>query len=171
MLMEPCRSALADPAAGSPDSEVANPASGSSRELSSSGGEPEGSRVRGGPVRVTGRERALAADERDEFRHRRAEAAALVRLVDVRARGQHRLAVRQFPGGRRLARHERPDLRLATSAAALTAPPLPAKMFAGPASSAPISRHRSSACSSGVVSAEPSVILAQHAIRPDRYGG
>ena len=60
---------------------------------------------------------------------------------------------------------------LATSAAALTAPALLAKMLAGPAPSAPISRHGSSACSSGVISAAPSVILAQHAIRPIAYGG
>src|SRR3989442_445947 len=48
---------------------------------------------------------------------------------------------------------------LATRASALTAPPLLAKMSTGPASSAEISRCRSSACSSGVDSAAPSVRL------------
>ena len=46
---------------------------------------------------------------------------------------------------------------LATRASALTAPPLLAKMSTGPAPTAPISRCRSSACSSGVVSSAPSV--------------
>ena len=54
---------------------------------------------------------------------------------------------------------------LATKASAFTAPPLLAKMSTGQASSAEISRCRSSACSSGVVSLAPSVRLLRPALR------
>src|SRR6266568_2814722 len=74
------------------------------------GRQPEGGRIRAGLAGVTGRERSGVADQRDELRHRRAEAAAVVRLADVRARGQRFLAVRQLLGGGRLVRHQRPDL-------------------------------------------------------------
>jgi len=55
---------------------------------------------------------------------------------------------------------------LAARASALTAPPLVAKMSAGPAPSTEISRGRSSACPSGVVTPAPSVRL----LRSDRGG-
>jgi hypothetical protein len=74
------------------------------------GRQPEHGGVRTGLVGVAVRERALVADDRDELRHRRAEAAAVVRLADARARGQYRLVVRHFGGGGRLVRHERADL-------------------------------------------------------------
>jgi hypothetical protein len=62
------------------------------------------------PVRVVGRDRTLLADDRDELRHRRAEAAALVGLLDVHAGRQRGPAVRQFYKGGRLVRHERAHL-------------------------------------------------------------
>ena len=55
---------------------------------------------------------------------------------------------------------------LAARASALTPPPLVAKRSTGPAFSAEISRCRSSACSSGVVSSAPSVRW----LRPDPRG-
>ncbi len=74
------------------------------------GRQPETGGVRAGLVSETGRDRARIADERDEFSHRRAEALALVGLMDALARRHHRLAVRQHLGGRRLVRHQGMDL-------------------------------------------------------------
>ena len=74
------------------------------------GREPEIGGIRTGLVSETGRDRALAADERDEFRHRRAKALAQVGLMDGLARGQRRLAVGQLLGGGRLVRHQGADL-------------------------------------------------------------
>ena len=74
------------------------------------GRQPEHGGVRAGLVGVAVRKRALVADDRDELRHRRPEADTVVRFADVRARRQHRLAVRQFLRGRRLVRHQRMDL-------------------------------------------------------------
>jgi hypothetical protein len=54
----------------------------------------EHGRIGSGLLGVVDRERAPIADQHDELRHRRAEPAALVGLVDVVARGQDRLAVR-----------------------------------------------------------------------------
>ena len=74
------------------------------------GRQPEGGGIRGGLVSVAGRQRALVAGDGDEFRHRRAEAAALVRLTDVHTRGQHLVVIRQFGEGGRLVRYQRADL-------------------------------------------------------------
>ena len=87
--------------------------------------------------------------------------------MDVDARGQHLLAVRQYLCRRWLVGDEGPDLlRMAGhQASAFTAPPLVAKMSTGPVSSAEINRCRSSACSSGVDSVAPSVRLLRSAPR------
>jgi hypothetical protein len=69
------------------------------------GRQPEDGGVGNGPVRVIGGERALLADDRDELRHGRAEAAALVGLTNVRAGSQHGLSVGQLlEGGRHVGR-------------------------------------------------------------------
>ena len=123
------------------------------------GRQPEGGGIRGGLVGVTGRQRSLVADERDELRHRRAEAAALVRLrMSTHAASTGSRSGSSCEAGGSCATSVRTCSGcLATRASALTAPPLLAKISTGPASSAEISRCRSSACSSGVVSAAPSV--------------
>ncbi len=74
------------------------------------GRQPEHRRVRGGLFAVVRRDGTVVADEGDELRHPRTEAAAQVRLVDVDARGQGRLAIGQVLRGRRLVRDQRPDV-------------------------------------------------------------
>ena len=63
-----------------------------------------------GPVQVLGADQARVADERDELRHGRAEAAAQVRLLDVLVSGERPGAVRRFEDRGRLVRDERADL-------------------------------------------------------------
>jgi hypothetical protein len=56
------------------------------------------------------RDRAPVADEGDELRHRRSDAVAQVRLVNIHGRGQRGLAVREQLRVRRLVRDEDSDL-------------------------------------------------------------
>ena len=74
------------------------------------GRQAEHGRIRSRLLGEIGRRRPLVADQRDELRHRRAEAAALVRLMDVPVRGQRLLAIRQLLGSGWFMRHERADL-------------------------------------------------------------
>jgi hypothetical protein len=110
-------------------------------------------------VAETGGDRPLQAGQHDELRHRGAEAVAPVGLADVHDGCQRLLAIRQHARGGRLLRDKGAHLLCApaTSASALTAPPLLAKTSTGPVPIAAISRWRSSACSSGVDPLAPSV--------------
>jgi len=72
--------------------------------------QPEHGRVGGGLVSEARRNRTLVADDRDELRHPGSQPTAHVRLVDIPRRGQRRVAVGQHLRGRRLVRHQRPDL-------------------------------------------------------------
>ena len=100
-----------------------------------------------------GRERALVADDGDELRHAGAQAAALVRLVDRRgtaASACSRSGRTEASGGSCATSVRTSSGCFATSASALTAPPLLAKRSTGPPPSASMIRCRSSAWSSGV---------------------
>ena len=74
------------------------------------GRQPQGGRAGSWLAGEPGGDRALVAGQCDEFRHRRAEATALVGLADAGAGGQHRLAVGQFLSRWRLVRHQHADL-------------------------------------------------------------
>ena len=74
------------------------------------GRQPEHRGIRRSLIREIRRDRSFVARERDELRHRRADATPQVRVVDVCGSGQHRLTVGQNLDRRWLVGHEQADL-------------------------------------------------------------